>query len=588
MAECRVLFIAPYHELVGVVGEVAQDYPEVEVTVHEGDLDEGLAAALGSFESNFDVVISRGGTAQLLEEEFSVPVIEVGVSIADLYESLLLHNPSGKRCAIVGFSNALETIGQFAEFADFDLDVFDVSFADELPLTLQDVLEGGYEVVLCDTFAWRRCTSAGLDAHLLASGPKSVAKAFDQALFLCRQTRALRERSNTLWQLIQNQQARLALFSTQGHLEFSNLTEGRRDLMEFMREHLEGAQEAHLTLKRGRRVWHLRRTLVGDGKNHHVAFSITMANAPSKDSLTGIDRMNRDEVDRSYHESTFHAVGAGDDLAPLMSQARNSERPVMLEGELGSGKAQIAALLYLTGNWTSRPFCVVDCPLLTKKSWDYLMNSVSSPLYEQGETLYLKAVHALTAERLRELVDVMARTGVCERNRVIASADDEPDATEPEAVTLLVERLRCHVLSVPPLRRRASFRQAVRLFLDAEAKRVGGRPAEVSDEAMGVLEAYPWPKNYLELRQVLQRAAAGATDGLISAQNVREALDRTGATRFSSLAAASESTSIDLLRPLKETERQIAQMVVERCGGNQTEAARILGIGRTTLWRMLK
>lgn len=58
------------------------------------------------------------------------------------------------------------------------------------------------------------------------------------------------------------------------------------------------------------------------------------------------------------------------------------------------------------------------------------------------------------------------------------------------------------------------------------------------------------------------------------ARDVREALDREGAARFSSLDTPSETSSIDLLRPLREIERDIVRMVVEKYGGNQTEAAR--------------
>ena len=72
------------------------------------------------------------------------------------------------------------------------------------------------------------------------------------------------------------------------------------------------------------------------------------------------------------------------------------------------------------------------------------------------------------------------------------------------------------------------------------------------------------------------------------ARDVREALDREGATRFSSLDTPSETSSIDLLRPLREIERDIVRMVVEKYGGNQTETARTLGVSRTTIWRILK
>ena len=104
---------------------------------------------------------------------------------------------------------------------------------------------------------------------------------------------------------------------------------------------------------------------------------------------------------------------------------------------------------------------------------------------------------------------------------------------------------------------------------------------------MELLAGHPWPRNYLELRQVLQRAAELAEGGVMRAGHVREALDREGTTRFSSLDTPNESSSIDLLRPLRDIERNVVRMVVEKYGGNQTEAARTLGVSRTTVWRLL-
>lgn len=588
MEEFSALLISPYPELAELAAEVARDYPELAVTVHQGDLSAGLAAALGSLDSDYDVIISRGGTAQMLEDELSVPVMEIAVSAADLMEALARHNPDGRRCAVVGFSNTLDAVHQIADFSDFDLDVYDVSFEDELPLVLGDVREGGYEVVLCDTFSQSACAAMGMRAHLLTSGERSVAQTLERAVFFCQQTRDLRAKNHMLWQLVRSQPAKVAIFSRAGRLVYSNLTDGKAELFAFMRAHLDGAGDERLSLRRARRSFRIGKTLLEHGDDTYVAFSVMASNAPTSESLVGIERKNRDEVDRSFRESVFHAVGADGELAPLIFDASRTAAPIMLEGEVGTGKAQIAALLYLKSPWSTRPLVTVDCPLLTERSWNYLMNSPSSPLFGSGETLWLKAVHALGTNDARRLVGVMRHTGICERDRVIISANDEPDGTESAVVELVVEGLRCHVLTAPPLRRRATIRHAVSLFIDAEARQRGTRPAFVTDEAMELLASHPWPKNYLEFRQVLQRACATAANGAVRTRDVAEALDREGGVRFSSLDTPNETSSIDLLRPLRDIERDVVRMVVEKYEGNQTEAARTLGISRTTIWRMLK
>lgn len=588
MARYSALLISPYPELVDVAETVAGEFPELEVTVHQGDLSAGLQAAIGNMDESYDVVISRGGTAQILEDELSLPVIEIAVSPSDLYEALALHNPRGGRTAVVGFSNALEAVRQVADFSDFDLDVYDVNFEDELPLVLEDVVAGGYDVVLCDTFSQSACAARGLDAHLLLSGEQSVADALRRAVTFCEQTSELLAKNRMLWYLIRNQPARSAILSPAGRIVFSNLTDEKGELIAFMREHLAGPAEERLSLRRGGRSYRVTKSSMADGGQRYVLFTVMASGVTARESLIGLGRLNRDEAEHSYRESTFRTVNGEAGLAPAIAHAARSGRPVMLEGEVGTGKAQIALLLYLRGGWSTRPLNVVDCPLLTERSWEHLMESTSSPLYGSGETIWLKAVHALSPEGARRLVGVMSHTGVCDRNHVIVSANDDPGATESPVVSLFVEYLRCYVLTAPPLRRRPTIRQAVSLFVDNEARLTGSRPPFVSDEAMEVLASYPWPNNYIELRQVLQRAIAAAEDGTIRARDVREALDRDRTTRFSSLDTPSEESSIDLLRPLRDIERDVVRMVVERYGGNQTKAARTLDVSRTTVWRMLR
>lgn len=583
----RALLIAPYPSLVPIAQSVARDFPDLDLSVHEGDLHKGLEAALGSFDADYDVVISRGGTAQMLEDEFSVPVIEIAVSGSDLLQALATHNPMGRRCAVVGFSNALESVAQIADFSDFDLDVFEVAFEDELPLVMQDVVEGGYEVVLCDTFAVRRCRELGIEAHLLESGTQSVRDALRRALFLCQQISEVQRKNHLLWSLLKSLPAAFALFSASGRLVYSNLPHERGDLLTFMREHLDDPAPARLTLQRGGKIHRIGLSRIGGPDDQMVAFNVTISPAPPGERLVGIERQNRDGIERRYRESVFKVTGGGEATASLVSRLTRIDKPIMLEGEIGVGKAQIVYLIYLSSHRSNRPLVIIDCSLLVDKSWDYLMNSTGSPLYGNGETIYFKAAHALGEDRLRYLLDTLRRSGVAERSRIIFSANDERGA-EANGVAQIVDAMHCLVFHAPPLRLRADLASAVSLFLSAETSKNGDPSPTVTDEAMALLCAHRWPKNYIELRQVLQRALLDAGEGPITAEVASGALDRESSRRFSTLSTPDDATSIELLRPLRETEREIVRMVVEKYGGNQTEASRVLGLSRTTIWRILK
>ena len=80
----RILGIAPYEGMKALMSDVAEEYPQIDLTLFVGDLEQGLEIAHSNFHGNYDVVISRGGTAKMLKENLPLPVVEIPVSMYDL------------------------------------------------------------------------------------------------------------------------------------------------------------------------------------------------------------------------------------------------------------------------------------------------------------------------------------------------------------------------------------------------------------------------------------------------------------------------------------------------------------------------
>ena len=84
MPSIKVLAISPYPGMVPLLTETAKEYDGLELTISVGDLAKGLELAQKGFHANFDVIISRGGTARLLKQSVSLPVIEIGTTVYDV------------------------------------------------------------------------------------------------------------------------------------------------------------------------------------------------------------------------------------------------------------------------------------------------------------------------------------------------------------------------------------------------------------------------------------------------------------------------------------------------------------------------
>ena len=110
----------------------------------------------------------------------------------------------------------------------------------------------------------------------------------------------------------------------------------------------------------------------------------------------------------------------------------------------------------------------------------------------------------------------------------------------------------------------------------------------MSEEAASTLNGYRWPSNYLQLREVSERLYILVGSGVAERAVAEEVLAQEDVIKTATFGAPTLDSDLYILRPLVDTERDIARLVVGYLQGNRTRAAEVLGISRTTLWRLLK
>lgn len=144
----------------------------------------------------------------------------------------------------------------------------------------------------------------------------------------------------------------------------------------------------------------------------------------------------------------------------------------MLEGEAGSGKDQIAELLYLSGSLSHQPFVRISCDILNDRSWHHLLKSADSPLYQTDMTIYIRRLHALEERRHRELLATLREGALTERCRVILSGNDIPGGGECDAVAQCAEQLNCAVCIAPSVREQGEPARRVERYLASPRSRI--------------------------------------------------------------------------------------------------------------------
>ena len=238
----------------------------------------------------------------------------------------------------------------------------------------------------------------------------------------------------------------------------------------------------------------------------------------------GIEWLNADEVEVRYQTSEYGIVEGVCAVADAVRESYARGVPLMLEGELGAGQAEIAQRLYLDGPYADRPFVAVALDELTDRGWRHLLKSSESPLFQTGLTICMGGWHAVGPQRLRELVSAMTDTALAARCHVVLTANDMPGGGESDQAAFVTERLACAVCVAPAVADQGDASNKVVRYLEYLAEVFETSAPTVSDDAAAMLGAYRWPRNYLQLREVSERLYILVGEGAVSRAVAQEVL----------------------------------------------------------------
>lgn len=588
----RVLGIAPYEGMKALMASLGEEYPQMDLTLFVGDREQGLEIAKSNFHGNYDAVISRGGTASMLRKDLSLPVIEIELSMYDILCALKLTDGLDGKIAIISAANIADSAQMLCKLMNYDMDVYTYVSPDTVEPTLRRLQAEHYQAVLCDMVANTTAKRLGLNSFLITSSIESIRKAFDQAVLLCRSQEHLRDENLFFRELIQGQISQTVVFDTDENLFLSTLDTPQPELLDLLRRELPESlkePERRITRNLGGMLYAIRSKQIASGSLSFIAFFVDARKTPLSPSQVGIRFSTRPEAESAFYNSIFSFAGAIGDLQDEITKINQSTAPVMVSGEDGTGKESMVSALYLRSALQNNPLVSINCSLLNDKSWAFLLEHPNSPLADEACTLYFANIDVLSPERSRQLLAVLSEMDVCRRNRVIFSCVSQPGEYISSIGSLFMDKLCCLSLYLPPLRQISErIPTLVNLSLSHLNADLPRRIMGAEPEAMALLQSFQWPHNYTQFRRVIGDLAVTAPGSLITADNVRQILRKERHVGAFVPHAENSAVPLDLNRTLDEINQDVALRVVEETGGNQTAAAKRLGISRTTLWRLLR
>lgn len=583
----RILGIAPYDGMRTAMERVAEEYPDIHTDVFTGDLEDGVAIVRDHVDSNYDCIISRGGTARMIRKVTDIPVVEVSLSVYDVLRSIKLAENYSDRYAIVGFPNITEPAHTLCDLIQNPIDIFTVHETKEIPPLLARLQQEGYRMVVGDMMPHTIARQMGLNAFLITSGAESLHGAFQQAITLGAGFRRLRLENLFLTSIMREESENILVLDESGNLVYGQPAVPNSELLSFFREkRLEIPGHTSLKFFQNQKG-HLIRVVAQQlqiGTMRYYLYHYTAAQIPLRGGKNGIRFFDKSECEHLFNNSFYNLSGALGELDGNISSLAASRQSVMIVGENGTGKEQIARLLYLRSSLSNKPYVVIDCALTNDKSWDFLLNHYSSPLCDNKNTIHFQNFHCISSARAEELMALILSTDLASRNRLIFSCTCPDGAPLPEAARKLLQIVNCIPLVLPTLRsRQDEIPSLASLYLGSLNLEMGKQISGFDSQALEQLYSYSWPDNYTQFKRVLQELATLTTSYYIRSNTVAEVLSRerhtTAAVPVSTISSQRETRTLDQII------RSAIEQALQDNNGNQTAAARQLGIGRTTLWR---
>jgi DNA-binding NtrC family response regulator len=330
-----------------------------------------------------------------------------------------------------------------------------------------------------------------------------------------------------------------------------------------------------------------------------------------------------------HHQAVGAMIGASPEMEKLhriLTKVAFSTHPVLILGESGTGKEMVARLIHNTGPNATRRFSVIECgqlapAVLESELFGYARNPVTGSTRpkdgiltsQEGGTLFLDGVSELPLDLqsrlLRALQDKEVRPAGATQSipvtvRVLAASSRNLSAMVDGGLFRkdLFYRLNVVSLRIPPLRERGDdIPLLAEHFLD-RMRRESGIHYVFAADAIETIRNYVWPGNVRELENAIERACALSSGPVLHMGDMPSQMQRLAQPEAAtapvmrvdervipdSRSLPGSGRPAPAIISIAELEREAILNTIRQLHGDKLMAAKLLGIGKTTLYRKLK
>lgn len=633
----RIVIISPDEKFTEYAQQVIDDLGE-DIEVFEGSYSEGLGKARKAVEGGASVIISRGGTGNLIKKNIDIPVVNIDFSSYDVIESIGKAVQHSNRIGIVGFEDLSKAYIRVSEILEktfsAKIDIITIKSVREIDKAITELYHDGSRVFIGGHTVMEAIYSRRMNGVLIETGKEAIAETIGHAKRLLEVQQIEKEKAAILKSIID--------FAYDGILGIDK--DGMITVFNPVVQKITGIRYENAISKNVEEVVENTRMLevlrTGEAELGEIQkigdISILTNRVPIivDDKIVGVvatfQEIEKIQKMETQIRAKLHAkghvaktkfqniIGKSDAIAHVKEKARlyaKVDSTVLIQGETGTGKELFAQSIHNASLRIDKPFVAVNCAalpesLLESELFGYVEGAFTGArkggktgLFElaHGGTIFLDEISEMSPNLQARFLRVIQEKEVVRigDDRIIPVDVRIIAATNRDLFKLVEDggfredlfyRLSVLRLSIPPLKeRKEDISDLASFFVREKSRYLNQRVEGIAVEALAKLIVYDWPGNVRQLENFIERCVVLAGDKKMIdsfiADEASQGMLEFGRVRSEKPEGSNLANDKGVLHQI---ENDTILKVLEETGGNRSLAAERLGISVTTLWRKLK
>ena len=632
----KIVIISPYRQFAENAMSISKQLNEVSIETFIGYFDEGIEYAKELEKKGCDAIISRGITAEEIRKTTKIPVFKASESIYDLIRSLHEARQIGKNINL--FLYEKNPIIPNKDFHDIINETFDINLKItkyKSPRDLEEkfkVLMDDYEVIIGGAFVISLCKNFNKCGILLETGKESLFFTFEEAIRLIKLKTEETFRANQLKAILDF--AYEGIISVDKNYKITLVNPMAEKLLGIRSEKVMGKSvketipntRLHEIIDSGRSQLEEIQQVGNDVQIVTNRIPIIIKNeiqgaiATFKDvtHVQQIEKKIRLELNKKGSVARYtlkDIIGESEEIKgckELVKKFGRFDSNVLINGETGTGKELFAQSIHNESHRKNAPFYAINCAalsenLLESELFGYSEGSFTGAkkggkagLFElaHGGTIHLDEIGEMPLTFQSKLLRVLQEKEIRRIGdekvtpvdvRIIAASNKNiyDEVIKNNFREDLFYRISVMNLNIPPLRqRKEDIPLLLEFFIQVHNRKFKTNiNIEFTDEITEFLKQYTWKGNARELQNFVEKMIVYHNDKLVTFNDITKFLP------FKKTCMKQENSGGDFFVKvsgnLEDMVNVIIKETIAQFNGNQTEAAKYLGVSRTFLWRKL-